>query len=625
MSGRSTDDESISSGMTRALEAARLGAFVVDTGTNDGDKPVISYCNRWLRELLLGGEGGDLDSGAQAALVALYQGWRDEWTSLEMFHGELVAAGGRVAVQVDFVADDERPERVFAFVTDYSKQVEAARAIAAMETRFRSLVNAADDAVVVSRAGVVLYANPATAQLVGVPSSDALVGRSLAEFMSADEVPIMRSRMAEVAEGSKLAPREYSGRRADGANFSLEISSVSIPWEGGRAVLAFGRDVSERRRLQDELIQADRMASVGLLAAGIAHEINNPLTYTLLHLAKLQRMLPDLVAAGDTRQEVERLLSQAAEGGDRVGAIVRDLLTFVRADENRGEHPVDLRDVVVSATKLARMAIDPEAKVEHDHASIPAVRADAARLGQVFVNLVVNALQAMVESSVRELTTVAKVDGEYVRIDICDRGPGIEPGIAGHMFDAFFTTKDIGVGTGLGLPISRSIVQSFGGSIEAAPRDGGGSVFSVRLPVCRDLHEVAETPAVSHSRRVRVLLVDDDTRVLEAISELLSERYDVTCADAGHAALSMFDDGGVFDAVLCDLAMPDVDGVRIYSQLSGTRPIVAKRLLFMTGGARTTRQREFADGHAERFLSKPLQADEVFAMIDALVEELGTA
>ena len=415
-------------------------------------------------------------------------------------------------------------------------------------------------------------------------------------------------------------PREYRALRSDGSTFPFEISSMPIAWQGEAAVLGIGRDLTERRRSEAELIQADRMASVGLLAAGVAHEINNPLTYTLLHLSKLRRMLPDLVPAGDARSEVDRLLLQAIEGGDRVAGIVRDLLAFVRGNDG-GANTRDVVGVLESALKLAHTAIDSRAVVVRKIEPTPPVGVDEARLGQVFVTLLANALQAMqgMPEDQRKLEVRVGVDDGRVRVEICDRGPGIDPAVAERIFDPFFTTKDVGEGTGLGLAITRSIVTAAGGSIGASARSGGGTIFSLWLPIAESCPRRARPPSPVPVFRGRVLVVDDDEQVAEAIADLLSERYDVECmSDCGEALERIFS-GQTFDVIVCDLSMPRIDGVDAFQRIVERKPELIDRILFMTGGARTEKQRKFSAEHSERLLSKPLDVDDVFERIDRLV------
>jgi len=506
-----------------------------------------------------------------------------------------------------------------AFVRDVRDALRASQRLEESEKRFRAVVELAPDAVVVAVDGKIRYANRAAAQVFRFATSSELVGRELMSFVEPTEKAIASTRIGSVVRGSRLLPREYIAVRADGTSFPFEIASMSIDWEGEPAILGIGRDLTERRRTDAELIQADRMASVGLLAAGVAHEINNPLTYMLLHLTKLRRMLPGLLPDDGVRAEVDRLLAQALEGGDRVGGIVRDLLSFVRGHDS-GHGTCDVTQVAESALKLAHTALDSRARVVRKLEATPPVQADEARLGQVFVNLIANALQAMrdIPEARRELEVCVGMDDGRVRADICDRGPGIDPAIAEHIFDPFFTTKDVGEGTGLGLAISKSIITGAGGVLQVFPRDGGGTRLSMWLPVAERKHTVPRRTTPIPEVRGRVLLIDDDAQVANAIADLLSERYEVECSDNCREGLRLLLEHP-FDAILCELTLTGGGGVAEIERALDDRPGLFGRILFMSGGARTEAQRRFAAAHAERVLSKPLDVEVLFERLDALI------
>jgi PAS domain S-box-containing protein len=367
-------------------------------------------------------------------------------------------------------------------VADLGARREMESALRASEARFRQLAEAAPDTITVIAGGKFVYANPAAVRVLGFASAEELMARPLDELLFADETGVMMQRIRERQEGRSLTPREYHGRRKDGSLATLEISAIAIEFQGQPAVLAIGRDVGARKRLQAELMRADRMATIGTLAAGVAHEINNPLTYVLIHLRRLRSLLPPLVPSSEDRAKIEQLVAEAVDGGERVARIVRDLLTFARPgnDEMQAVHVAEVLDSVLH---LARASIESRARLERRYAEVPAAYADAPRLAQVFLNLVLNAVQAFASDDVEQnaITVRLRGEGRWIVVDVIDNGPGIRAEDLSRVFEPFFTTKPPGTGTGLGLTISRTLVESFGGELAVRSRPGEGAHLEVRL------------------------------------------------------------------------------------------------------------------------------------------------
>jgi len=254
-----------------------------------------------------------------------------------------------------------------------------------VERGFRALVEHAPDAIVVSREGIVLYANAAAARLLGYESADELVGKPMT-FLDPREAETMRRRIQQIAEtGGALVPREYPARRRDGSSITAEITSTIIEFDGGPAVLAYARDVTERSRLRSQIAHADRLASLGMMAAGVAHEINNPLTFVGLAAEMLSRRVPETEAA---------LVRDVRSGIDRIAAIVRDLKFFGR-NEEEPQGAVDLAVALASAERLVAHEIRARAQLDSELGELPAVLGVARRIEQVFVNLLLNAAFAV--------------------------------------------------------------------------------------------------------------------------------------------------------------------------------------------------------------------------------------
>jgi len=274
---------------------------------------------------------------------------------------------------------------------------------------------------------------------------------------------------------------------------------------------------------------------------------------------------------------------------------------------------------------MLRNELKYRARVERDLRATSAVRANSARLGQVFLNLIMNAAQALDESGIkRNVVTVSSFeDAGDVVVTVQDNGPGIPPEIIARIFDSFFTTKPRGVGTGLGLPISQGIVRSMGGEITVDSRPGVGSIFRVRLPaVAAPAASVtSETTLPSHgfSRR-RILAIDDEALLLKAYRRMLGDMHDVQTAVGAQEALRVLANDRQFDAILCDLQMPDVSGAELYGTVRLRYPGLADRFIFVTGGAFSSDAKRFLEESACSVINKPFRVEELLTMIEAKIE-----
>jgi len=378
----------------------------------------------------------------------------------------------------------------------------------------------------------------------------------------------------------------------------------------------------ERRMEPSRIAQAERMAALGTLAAGMAHEINNPLTYVLLNLDSAMRAL-ELLADDHNRAmvaEVERLVQSALEGADRIRGITSGIRAFSRAEDVR-RVPLDLRSVLESALRMVMHEIRHRARLSKAYHEVPLVLASEGRLGQVFLNLLTNAVQAIPEedAAAHEIRLVTGADGDgNAVVEVTDTGCGIPLHVRGRIFEPFFTTKAIGHGTGLGLSISHGIIQSLGGTIHVDSEVGVGSRFRVVIPAYRRLAASEPSPTatgpIAVARR-RVLVVDDDRGVCEALRAALSGEHDIVMAGSSQAAMELVRHDDCFDLILCDVHMPEVSGIGLYQQLRALNPGLAGRLIFMTAGTFTQRSRDFLAAVDRPMLEKPLDLSAIRAML----------
>jgi signal transduction histidine kinase len=396
------------------------------------------------------------------------------------------------------------------------------------------------------------------------------------------------------------------------------------------------RDVTlraERAKMQKQLLISDRMASVGTLATGVAHEINNPLAALMTNLSvaaedvvQLARKASDAGSAQwmiDRLRTIEEPLRDAFESADRVRNIVRDLKVFSRSEEEK-RGAVDVHEVMDSSLRMAWNEVRHRARLVKVYGEVPLVEGNEGRLGQVFLNLVVNAAQAMPDgqADANEIRIVTKQDDRgQVVVEVHDTGAGIPEAFVSRIFDPFFTTKAIGEGTGLGLAICHRIITSLGGELSVESKVGKGSVFRTFLPPAKS-DAVAAPPApsaIASGRRGRILVVDDEPLLRIALQRMFSHEHEVLAVASGLHGIERVSGGEHFDVILCDLMMPEVTGMDLHAELMRIAPDQADRMIFMTGGAFTSRARDFLDKVRNPRVEKPFEVSIVRGLVHAML------
>jgi PAS domain S-box-containing protein len=447
--------------------------------------------------------------------------------------------------------------------------------LAQSERRYRALIDLLPDPLVVHRDGKILFANETAARTFGVPSPASLIGIRLTDMADPSSRALVASRVARLASGEALGVAEHRFRRVDGTHghIDLEAASTPIPFADGEASLTIARDVTERKRLEEELRHAQRMESVGRLAGGVAHDFNNLLTIIISYG---QLLLAELEPGAVTREYAQEAVDAAA----RAAALTRQLLAFSRKQVLQPK-PVHLNAVVEGTEKLLRRLLGPDVTVSVAlGADAGVVVADPTQLDQVIVNLAVNARDAMPNGGTLAITTGAVTTvagdprwpalppGRYAKLAVRDTGSGMDDAVRARIFDPFFTTKEASRGTGLGLSTVYGIVTQAGGSIFVESAVGSGTEFTVLLPT-RDGEDHADDSSAARPRRrragaagTRVLLVEDDEHVRMATRRMLvAAGYDVTDAADGRSALDCYDRGEPrFAVIVTDMSMPVMDG-----------------------------------------------------------------
>jgi signal transduction histidine kinase len=382
---------------------------------------------------------------------------------------------------------------------------------------------------------------------------------------------------------------------------------------------------AEQRNLREQLSTADRMASVGTLAAGVAHEINNPLAAIVTNLELIFRDLTsfaDRLSLGEQLRDVFSELHDAQESANRLRHIVGDIKLFSRSTDEEHKAAVSVRKIMESSLRMAQNEIRHRARLVEHYDEVPLVEVNESRLGQVFLNLVVNAAQAIPEGDAENNEICVSIRQDAMRrvvVEVRDTGAGIAPEHLTRIFDAFFTTKPVGEGTGLGLSICHRLVTSMQGELEVSSRLHGGSVFRVILPAACCTVPAPKLVPGGHgaaTRRGRVLVIDDEPMITTAIARTLALDHEVAVSSDAQAALSRITHGERFDVILCDLMMPQMTGMELHARLKSQLPEQAAQMVFLSGGAFTARARAFLEEVPNQRLEKPFDARQLLLLVN---------
>ena len=500
---------------------------------------------------------------------------------------------------------------VLAF-TDITDRKTAELVLASSESALRSVVTSVPSIILTADLeGRIEYIN--RSPVPGMTASDFL-GTSIYQLADARDQQLIRQRVAGV-----LASREPDGfeltvaRDGHPVTYSVKVGPV-LQASAPIGVSLIATDVTELKELQSQLIISDRLASIGTLAAGVAHEINNPLTFVHIKLRALEKAL------NSGKAPTESMLADIAAvraGADRIRNIVRDLGVFARSPSDAVD-PIDVGEVLELAIQMASNEIRFRARLERDVEPLQPVMGDGSRLGQVFLNLLINAAHAIPEGEADHNTirVIARPEGaSHVRVEIFDTGRGIPAELLPRVFEPFVTTKDPGKGTGLGLHICNSIITEMGGELKVVSEPGKGTTFTVLLPAAHAGVQPGPAPRTPEAlptpvaRSLDVLVIDDEPYIRRLIAQEL-DHHRVATAGTGREALALLEDR-TFDVIFCDLNMPDLTGMDVHEQLARRRPEQANRMVFMTGGAFTPRARAFVDQRPDRVIDKPFELEDL--------------
>jgi PAS domain S-box-containing protein len=503
----------------------------------------------------------------------------------------------------------------------------------AMESRLRTrerwftttVQSIADAIVTVDLVGNVTFINQAAEKLLGMTLSEAK-GRPARDVLrlhgdAVDDHETLWERVLRERKVIHIPEAQLDTGHGPMRLIADSAAPVMDNHELLGAVIVF-RDITEQRNQERQLEIADRLTSLGTMAAGVAHEINNPLAVVLGNAELVMEYLVDSAQLGRPpvngpeahemeREEAIDAQRQVLSAVSRITRIVSDLKAFSRTEPTR-DSSVDVRNAIEWAVRSTAHEIRNRARLSTELKEVPRVDADETRLGQVLINLLINAAQAIapgnVSANLISIATGSDAEG-HVIIRVSDTGPGIPPELMRRIFEPFFTTKPVGVGTGLGLSICHGIVKSMGGTLAVESRLGEGTTFTLALPASvKEEQPAALAPGPDPAERHgRLLLIDDEEMMLQTLSRILCNHEVILSQDA-REALELLAKDGDFDIIFCDLMMPRMNGMDFYEELLRTRPQLAHRVVFLTGGATTPRAVAFLQSVQNEQLRKPFNA-----------------
>ena len=490
--------------------------------------------------------------------------------------------------------------------------------------RAAMVASAPEAIVVIDEDGCVCEFNPAAEEMFGIARGD-VIGRPVASVVTparAREHPRRGSSPAlvgEVVDARSIGHRiTTEGERADGSTFPVELAVTEVKADGRRLFAAYLRDLTTLRateaaleRQREALTQSEKLNALGAMLAGVAHELNNPLSVVVGRAFMLEEQVED--------PRISASLRRLREAADRCAQISRTFLTIARKTPTK--------NALVDVTEPLRNALDfnayalrstgVEVMLEAEE-KVPLVFADADLLVQVFSNLIVNAEHALRRSPAPRLLQISVArDGERgVRIDVTDNGPGIPQGAASRVFEPFYTTKGVGMGTGLGLSVSRGMVEAMGGTIIVDPGPARGTRFSVQLPVAEEIGARQPEPVPANGA-LNVLIVDDEPDLRMLLTEFLTaDGCSVDEAEDGAVALRLIAGGADYDAILADARMPKIDGATLYREAIAIAPQLAGRFAIITGDTFLGSPPANADG--PEIIAKPFEPSRLRAFLRGL-------
>ena len=411
----------------------------------------------------------------------------------------------------------------------------------------------------------------------------------------------------------------------------VEVVGRAIQFDGSEAMQLRISEVSERESIFAQRLRSDRLMLMGTMAATVGHEINNPLSYVYTNLDFVCEELEGWREQPEDRQwedatwrEILAALESAREGTERIRCVVDSVQSFTRLD-GREDSPSTIEEPLKSSLRVAREKLAPDVEVQLDIRPAAPVPLSAAQLGQVLLNILVNAAQALGKEELEprgRLEVRTRETAQRVIIEIADNGPGIEPEIRRHIFEPFVSTKTETVGTGLGLAICREIVESADGSIEVESEVGQGSLFRITLPAMKemDTQRFEVVPETHGEGGGRVLIVDPEPTLGRSLQRVLQDLHEVTAVHTKGEAVELLTKCHDFNVILCDHRLQGGEGRDLFWWVEAQAPNYWDRLVAMTASRIDQRSREYLDSLPNPWIAKPFDINRLRAIIDRLID-----
>ncbi|QDG53175.1 PAS domain S-box protein [Persicimonas caeni] len=482
------------------------------------------------------------------------------------------------------------------------------------EGDFREVIEHSPDGIAIHRDGQFLYINPSFLELFHLDSAEEVLGTWVYHFVHPDEHAALQERVGRLLDGELIPVRETRLLRQDGSVWLAELTARRVTFDGEPAIASIARDITERQKMTARMMQMDRMIAAGTLAAGVGHEINNPLTFVTANIDFALEQLEGREGLDSVREA----LQDARSGSTRIRDIVSQLRTFSPSDDD-ARTSLSARAVIESVLRMVSNEIRHRAKLVLELDDTARFFGNENKLGQVFLNLLINAAHAIEEGSRgdNQIIVRTRTDDSWVIVEVQDSGGGITTEQLPRIFDPFYTTKPVGQGTGLGLYICQQIVEAHDGEIEFESKPGKGTTARIKLPHADTPHNTAKpVSSAPNETRARILLIDDEPLIGRSLSRTLRPDHDVEVETSAAKALARLQAGERFDVILCDLMMPDMTGMDFFEQLAETSPDLADEILFLTGGAFTPRAVQFLNRCSNHVLEKPIDSSMLRALID---------
>jgi PAS domain S-box-containing protein len=480
------------------------------------------------------------------------------------------------------------------------------------------LLDATSDGILIHRDLRYVYVNDAALRIVGRKREE-IIGRSPFELVPPRFRLLLAERIME-AYTSRAPMPEVEERllHASGAEVPVEVVSIPVLFGEQVSTLVHIRDITQRRVLEVRLRAADRLTSAGLVAAGVAHEIASPLTYALSNAQLLEQKLAE--ECPEMPDDIRELVTAVRDGVARAAHVAREVKVFTCVQGGRAV-PVDIHDVLRSTIDFLGPEMRSRANVIERFGDVPKVLGNASRLAQIFLNLLTNAIQSLSLHTRRPndvtITTQAKGDALVV-VEVQDTGVGIPAELQSAIFEPLFTTKP--EGTGLGLALCKELIAKEEGELSVESTVGIGTKFTVVLKAAPREAPTVEPPTRERTAGKRILVIDDEPRLAATLKMVLADHH-TTIAHSGHEALQRLHGGDVYDVIVCDLLMENIDGIDLYRRIGMEWPALQRRMIFLTGDAFISRTQQFLASVPNGRLQKPFNPDE---LLDAVDDALAT-